>query len=110
MLAADLVAQAALHLGIVVVHVVELQLHKFQLRPVGQDLIQHLGAVVEGYTHMAQLALRLQLLGDVIGAGVLIFPVALGAHGVHQVEVKVFHAAGFQLVFNQGADVRFGFK
>ena len=41
--AADLIALAALHGGVVVVHIVELDLHHLDFRVVGQDLLQYLG-------------------------------------------------------------------
>ena len=60
--AADLPAAAALDAGVVQIGVVELDLHKFQLRVVGEDLIQHGGLVVEGHAHVAHLSLGFQLL------------------------------------------------
>ena len=71
MLPADLVAAAALDGGVLVVEIVELDLHHLHLRVVGKDLFQHLGGVMEGDAHVPGLALRLQLLGDLIGAAFL---------------------------------------
>ena len=58
--AAHLVAQAALDTGVVIVGVVELDLHHLDLGIGGEDLLQHLRPVVEGDAHMADLALGLQ--------------------------------------------------
>ena len=57
---ADLIALAALHRGVVVVQVVELDLHDLDLRILGQDLLEHLGAVVERNADVAHLALGLE--------------------------------------------------
>ena len=46
---------------------------------------------------MADLTLGLQLLGDVVGPEPGVIVMALGAEGVHQVEVKILHTAGLQL-------------
>ena len=70
-LPADLVAAAALDGGVLIVEIVELDLHHLHLRVVGEDLFQHLGGIVEGDAHVPGLALRLQLLGDLIGAAFL---------------------------------------
>ena len=67
-LPADLVAPAALHGGIVVVHIVELQLHGLELRVFGQDAVEHLRAVVERDADMAHLALGLERKRRFIGA------------------------------------------
>ena len=71
MLAADLIALAALDGNVIVVQVVELDLHDLDLRVLGQDLVQHLGAVVERDAHMADLALGFQREGRLVGAAVL---------------------------------------
>ena len=59
---------------------------------------------------MAQFALCLHLLEDVVGTGATVFLVAFSAVGMDQIEVEIFHAAGFQLVFDQGANIFFFFK
>ena len=103
-LAADLIAFAALDLGIVPVRIVQLQLHHFDLGPLAEDLVQHPGTVVEGHTHMADLALGFQLLNDVISPGIGEFLMADGGIGMEEIEVKVVNAAFFQLVLKQGPD------
>jgi hypothetical protein len=52
---ADLIAFTVLHGGVVVVRVVELDLHHLNFRVLRQDLLQHLRPVVEGDAHMAHL-------------------------------------------------------
>ena len=105
MLAANLVALAALHSNIIVIQVVELNLYHLDLRVLGQDLVQHLGAVVEREAHMADPALGFQRKGGLVGAASLELFKVVGVLGVHQVKIKVVHAAGFQLAFKKRADV-----
>ena len=109
-LLADLVALAALDGGVVVVHVVELDLHHLDVRIVRQDLLQHLRPVVEGNAHVANFALCLQREGRLIGPALLVVGVVAGTLGVHQVEVKVIYTAGIQLALEEGADVRLGLE
>ena len=106
MLPADLVAPAALHGGIVVVHIVELQLHGLELRVFGQDAVEHLRAVVERDADMAHLALGLERKRRFIGAASLEMLKIFHALRVHQIEV----AAGGELAFKKGADVRLRFE
>lgn len=83
MLCAYLAALPSLDVRIVIVHIVQLQLHKFHLRVFGQDLIQHLRLIVEGKPHMADESLRFQLQRLLIGPALLKFlkiPLALGVH------------------------------
>ena len=103
-LAANFVTQAALHIGIIVVRIVKLQLDEFQLGAVSQNLIQYFGTVMEGHTHMAQLAFGFQLLSNVIGLCFGEHTVTVGAQGMHQIKIKIFHTAGLQLIFHQTAD------
>ena len=70
-----------------------------------QNLIQELRPVVEGQAHMADLPLRLQLEGGLVGAAGLVLGVALPVLGVHQVEVKVVHAAVMELLLKKRTDV-----
>ena len=109
-LLADLIAQSALDLGILIVQVVELQLDKLDLRPCGENLIQHLGGIVEGHAHMAQLPRGLAFQSDLIGMGIPVLFKPGGAHGVHQEEVEVFHAAFFQHQVDEGPDLLFFFE
>ena len=110
MLPADLIAGSALNPGVIVVGVVELNLHGFHLGVLRQNLIQHFRAVMEGKTHMAHLALGLQGEGSLIGAALFVMGIILRALGVHQVEVEIIHPAGLQLAFKEGSDIRLGFE
>ena len=110
MLAANLVALAALHSNIIVIQVVELNLYHLDLRVLGQDLVQHLGAVVEREAHMADPALGFQRKGGLVGAAGLELFKIVGVLGVHQVKIKVVHAAGLQLAFKKRADVSLGLE
>ena len=110
MAAADLPAAAALDAGVVQIGVVELDLHKFQLRVVGEDLVQHGGLVVEGHAHVAHLSLGFQLLHCLKSAAGREFFVIVGVQCVEQVVVEILHAAGVQLGLQKGADVRLGLE
>ena len=108
--AAHLVAQAALDTGVVIVGVVELDLHHLDLGIGGEDLLQHLRPVVEGDAHMADLALGLQGEGRLIGPALPEVAEVPGMLRVHQVEIEVLHAAGLQLALKEGADVCLGLE
>ena len=54
---------------------------------------------------MPDLALGLQLLGDLIGVTFLEMGVVPGPLGVHQVEIEIVHPAGLQLALKEGPDV-----
>lgn len=105
-LTANLIAFAALDGNVIVVQVVELDLHDLNLRVLGQDLVQHLGAVVERDAHMAHLALGFQLERRLVGAAVLEMLVVGRPLGVHEVEVKVIDTAGLELALEEGTDIR----
>ena len=87
-LLAHLIALAALHRRIVIIQIVELQLHHLDLRILRQNLLQKLRRVVEGYSHMAHFALRLQREGRFIGMALLKMTESVLILGVHQIEVE----------------------
>ena len=107
---ADVVALLALHGGAVVVHIVELKLHHVQLGVSGENLVQHLRLIVEGDTHMAQLALRLHGESGLIGPAALELLKVAAVLGVHQIEVEIIHAADVQLGQDEGAHVGLGLE
>ena len=100
----------ALYGGIVVVQIVELDLYHLDVRIVGEDLLQHLGGVVEGDAHMAHLALRLQPERRLVGMALPEMGIVPRPLRVHQIKVEVFHAAGRQLALKEGPDVRLGLE
>ena len=55
---------------------------------------------------MADFPLLLQSKGGLVGAAALELLKAGGALGVHQIKVKIADAAGLQLAFKEGADIR----
>ena len=110
MLHADLVALAALDHRVLVVQVVELQLHEFELRLLGEDAVEHLRLVVEGHAEVPHAALAPELRYDLEGPGLAVEVVALDAHGVQQVVVEVVHAAAFELLLKKGQHVLAGLE
>ena len=106
----DLIALAALHRGVVVVQVVELDLHDLDLRILGQDLLEHLGAVVERNADVTHLALGLERECGLIRAARLEVRIVERALRVHQIEIKILHAAGGELLFQYGTNVCLGLK
>ena len=104
----DLVAFAALHGGIFIVEIVELELDGLDVRIFGQDLFEDLCAVVEGDADVADLPLGLERKSRLIGAVRLEILKDLRALRVHQIIVEIVHAAGRQLLLEHGADVRLG--
>lgn len=109
-LAADFIALAALDGDVVIVQIVELDLHDLDLRVLGQNLVEHLSAVMERDAHVAHLALGLQLERRLVGAAVLEVLVVCRPLRVHEVEVEIVNAAGFELALEEGADVRLGLE
>ena len=75
-----------------------------------QDLLQELRVIVEGESHMADLSLSFQLLGDLKGVSPLVLPVILTVERVHQIEIKVRYPADLELIFKQRPDVFFSFE
>ena len=106
----DLVALPGLHLGVLVVCVVELELHHFHLGIGRENLVQHFGLVMEGHAKMPNLSFRFQLQGRLKGPGVPVVGHPLFAQGVHQIEVKVVNAAGRKLGLEERTNVRLGIK
>jgi len=85
----DLHAAARLHDRVVPVEVVHLQLHELHVRVSGEQLVEDLGAVVDGEPDVADLPSRL-LLGDEIPHVELVeLRGACATHVVEQVEVDV---------------------
>ena len=107
MFLADLVHLPAFHGGVLIIHVVELDLHDLDLRMLGQDHVQHLGLVMEGDAKMADLSLGLQLQCCFISPTALELWIVVPILGVHQVKVKIIYAAGLQLTFKEGEDILF---
>ena len=105
MLFADLVHLAAFHGGVLVVHIIELNLHDLDLRVLGQDRVQHLGLVVEGDAKVADPALLLEFPGCFVGPTALVFLVYVPVLRVHQIKIKIVHAAGGELLFKEGANI-----
>ena len=110
MLHAYLIALAALDNGVLVVQVVELQLHELQLRVQAEDAVQHFGLVVEGHAEVAHLSLALEL-GDYLkGAAALVVLITLCAHGVEQIVVEIPGASAAQLLFKERQHVVAGLE
>ena len=107
---ADLVAFAALHLRVVVIRVVELELHRLDRRILRQNLLQHLRAVVEGEADVANPALRLQHERRLIRAALLEVVIVDKTLRVHQIEVEILDAADLELALEKRADVCLGLE
>ena len=109
-LAADFPACPGLDGFIIKVQIVELELHHFHQGALCQDLIQNIGGVMEGHAQMTDPAGFLQCQNGLVSLAVLVLLEIVAAQGMHQVEIKVFHAAGCQLLLKNGQDVRLGLE
>ena len=89
MLAGHLVAPAGLDVVVLPVRVVDLQLDELHLRVLGEQLVQHVGLVVEGEAHVLEQALLLHLQGVVPNAELVKGLGAVVAAVVQQVEVEI---------------------
>ena len=107
MLPADLIAFPGLYFVILKIHIIELDLNHFNFRMIGQNLIQSLRGIVERHAQMTDFSFLLQFQCDFKGSCAFILLHAGSAEGVHQIEVKVFHTAGIQLLLEQRTDVLF---
>ena len=102
---ADLVAFSALYGGIFIIHIVKLDLYHLDLGILLQNLLQHFRSVVEGDSEMTDLAFLLQFQCGLIGTALFEMCKNILGLGVHQIKVKIFHPAGFQLTLEERPDV-----
>ena len=109
-LPADLIALAALDRGIVIVNIIELDLHDFDRGILCQDLLEQLGAAMKRNADVADLALFLQSKRRLISAAGLEMAIVLQALRMHEVEIKIIDAAGLELALEHRADVRLGLE
>ena len=93
----NLVALAALDPGIVVVHIVELDLNYLYVRIFRKDLIKDFRLVVERKPDMADFSFRLELERGLVSPAGLERLVILTVLRMHQVEVEVVHSTGLKL-------------
>ena len=104
-LAADFQALPGLHRRIVEVHIVQLDLHHLDLGIFGEDLVQNWGFIVEGDAKVLDFTFCEQFQRSLVTTQGFVPPEAVGILGMHQVEVKILHTAGFQLLLEQGTDI-----
>ncbi len=105
MLSCHLVDLPALDRGVLIVQVVELDLHDLDLRVIGQNPVQNIRLVVEGDADVPDLSLPLQLERSLIRMTALELLIVRAALCVHEVEVEVVDAAPFKLLFKKRPDV-----
>ena len=110
MAAADLIALAALDRWIVIVNIIELDLHDLDRRILRQDLLEQLWAAMKRNADVADLALFLQSKRRLISAAGLEMAIVLRALRMHEVEIKIIDAAGLELALEHRADVRLGLE
>ena len=104
-LLADLVDLAAFDRRVLVVHIVELNLHNLDLRMLRKDPVEHLRLVVEADAEVADLSLRFQLEARLVRLAAHKLRVIVLVLRVHQIEVEVVHAAPCELLLEERADV-----
>ena len=103
--AAHFVALVALDGSILIVHIVELDLHRVHFGIGRKDALQNFRFVVEGEPDAADLPLCFESKRRLIGAAALVFFKVVAILRVHEIEVEVLHAARFKLTLEEGADV-----
>ena len=108
--AADLIALAALHRGIIVVDVVELDLHDLNFGILGQNALEHLGAVVERDADVANFALFFERRRRLICAALLEVVIVDKTLRVHQIEVEILDATDLELALEKRANVCLGLE
>ena len=105
--AAYLRTAAGLNGRIVVIDIIKLDLHEFELRVFGKYRFQHLRFIVEGNAQMPYFPLAAQLYRLFIGAAALEMLVPFAVLCVHQIEIEIVHAHYFELAFEEGAHLGF---
>ena len=96
---ADLQALSAFDCRIVVVQIIELDLHDLNLRVFGQNLFQYRRFIVKGNAHMTDFSFLLQFERRFISARFFEIIEIFSPLSVHQVKIKIVDAAGFELAF-----------
>ena len=104
-LSAHFIALSGLNSGILVVEIIELDLHDLDLRILGQNTFQHLRRVMEGNPDMPDLSLLFQVERRLIGAAAPELFKIFTRLRVHQIEVEILHAACLELALKEGTDV-----
>ena len=103
---AYVVAGAALDGVVVVIGVVELDLHDFDLGIEREDLVEHVGSIVEGEPDVPDLPLLFQLERRFVGAAAAELPEVLRVLRMHEIKIEILHPAPCELFFKEGADIR----
>lgn len=104
------VAGAALNGIVVVIGVVELKLNDFHRGIRGEDLVEHIGGIVEGKPDVADLPLFFQLERRFIGTAALELLKILRVLRVHQIKIEILYPAPCELLFKERTDIRLRLK
>ena len=107
---AHVVAGAALNGVIVVIGVVELNLHDLDFGIRRQDLVEHVGGIVERESDVADPALFFEFKRRLIRAAALKLLKILRVLRVHQIEIEVLHAAPRELIFKERTNILLSLK
>lgn len=103
---AYVVAGAALDGVVVVIGVVELDLHDLDRGIQREDLVEHVGGIVEREPDVPDLPLFFQLERRFIGAAAAELQEVLRVLRMHEVKIEILHPAPCELLFKEGADLR----
>ena len=107
---ADLITAAALYALILIIRVIELELHRLDFGILVEYHIEHLGRVVEGEADVPDKSLLTELERGFIRPALLEFNEVLRVLRVHQIEVEIIDPSCFELTFEEGADILLLFK
>lgn len=95
---------------LLIIQIIKLDLHHFDLGVLGQDLLQHICPIMERDSEVTDLPFLFQLQRSFISTAFFKESKIVRALRMHQIEVKIIHAARLQLTLKKRTDVLFRFK
>ena len=110
MLYRNVIARLALHGGIVVIKIVNLELNRLNKGLFGKNHIKNIGGIVEGHCDMLNPALLLKPSYNFKGVTPLVLFVKLAVKAMEKVKIKIIHAAELKLIFKKGQNILLLFK
>ncbi len=100
-----LIHLAAFHRCIIVIQIIELDLHDFNLRILRQDAVQDIRLIMETDAHMPDPAFFFQFKCCFISTAPLELVIICQALGMHQIKIEIIHTAPLQLFLEEWADI-----
>ena len=110
MLFAHLIYLACLNRGILVIKVIELNLHHLDFGMVGEYAVKQHGLVVKGYAEVADKSFLFECEGGFIRLALIVARVVVMVLRVHKVKIEIINTALLELKLKQRAYIRLCFE